>query len=329
MRPRVLHFNDCAFVARSLVSAAERDGLHWLYMPPRRVRPTAAPRTGIGGKATYFPFWIRRIAALSRVDVVHVHYGTSARLLRDPAVPRRPYVLTLHGSDIRRQWKDPRFHDEIQRAVDEAAFVFYANADNVEDAVAARSDAEFLPSVIDLSRIPHWTPDSEVPRVLFVSRWDADKGVDRQLELAAQLVRAVGPRAEITGLDWGPGAENARRSGVKLLPRMAQSEFHRIIANSHVAVGQASNYFSTSEFEALSIGLPMAALGHRLPRPDDGSIPPVMEGSMSEVIEQIVIALDDPVQAGKKLGGAAWARPRYDAAAYVPRLQRLYTAVAH
>ncbi|MDF9277854.1 hypothetical protein P4U43_08630 [Arthrobacter sp. EH-1B-1] len=109
---------------------------------------------------------------------------------------------------------------------------------------------------------------------------------------------------------------------------MPQSEFHRVVARAHMAVGQASNYFSTSEFEALSMGVPMAALGSRLPRPDDGTVPPVMEGSVSAVVEQIVEAMADPLRMSVDLGGAAWARPRYDAGAYVRRLATLYTAVA-
>lgn len=328
MQPRILQFNDCAFVARSIVSAAARAGLQWQYLPPEKVRPSTVAGGGLRAKATYVPYWLRRIATVSRADVVHVHYGTSARLLRDPGVPRRPYVLTLHGSDIRRQWKDSRYHNEIQRAIDNAEHVFFANTDNIDDAKAARSDAEFFPSVIDLQRLPVWTPDNNSPTIVFVSRWDADKGVDRQLELAERLVNAVGDKAHVIGLNWGPGAQEARRLGVRLAPKMPQAQFYELIAQSHIAIGQASDYFSTSEFEALSIGIPMAALGSRLPRPDDGSTPPVMEGSVADVVEQVRRALEDPHGTSARLGGAEWARPRYDASAYVGRLSRLYSRIA-
>ncbi|WP_434993718.1 glycosyltransferase [Arthrobacter sp. Ld5] len=329
MTPEVLQFNDCAFVARSMVAAAGRAGLHWDYLPPSLVRP---PGPVVGGplrrKATYFPYLVRRMRAVSRAQVVHVHYGTSARLLRERGVPRRPYVLTLHGSDIRRQWKDPAFHGEIQRAVDEAAHVFFANNDTADNARAARSDAEFLPALVDASTLPSWSPDTGRPTILFVSRWDADKGVDRQLELARTLARAVGPRARLAGLDWGPGAEEARRAGVGLLPRMPQTEFHALMARAHIAIGQATDNFATSEFEALCMGLPMAALGIRIGRPDDGSVPPVMQGSVDDVVGQVLEALNDPRGAARRLGSSAWALPRYDAASYVPRLDSLYQAVS-
>ncbi len=328
MSTKVLQFNDCAFVARSLVSAAARRGIHWNYLPPEKVRPQVVGATGLRAKAIYAPFWIRRIGAVHHVDVVHVHYGTSVRLLRDPGVPSRPYVLTLHGSDIRRQWKDSRYHAEIQRAIDEAEHVYYANIDTESNAVAARADAEFLPALVDGERLPTWKPDSTPPSVLFVSRWDEDKGFEKQLELATALTKALGDGALVRGLNWGPGAAAARVAGVELLDRMPQGKFHDVMATSHVAIGQATNNFATSEFEALCMGLPMAALGSRLPRPDDGTVPPVMEGTIDEVVEQIQAALADPVRATNTLGGARWARPRYDSASYVDRLDDLYTSLA-
>ncbi|WP_200903371.1 hypothetical protein [Arthrobacter sp. RIT-PI-e] len=237
-------------------------------------------------------------------------------------------MLTLHGSDIRRQWKDPGYHDEIQRAVDGAAHVFYANNDTADNARAARPDAEFLPALVDAATLPAWAPDGDEPTVLFVSRWDEDKGVDRQLELAAALSRSIRPKARLLGVDWGPGAEEARRAGVTLLPRMTQTQFHGLMARSHLAIGQATDNFATSEFEALCMGLPMAALGHRIGRPDDGSVPPVMQGSVDDVVSQVLDTLDDAPAAARRLGSSAWALPRYDAASYIPMLESRYRIVA-
>lgn len=326
--PKVLQFNDCAFVARNMVRAAARAGIEWAYMPPEQVRPmTAAPRNPLLAKARFVPFVARRALRLRAADVVHVHYGTSARLLRERGMPRRPYALTLHGTDIRKQWTDPQFHGEIQQAIDGAAHVFFANNDTAENARRARHDAEFLPALVDAAALPSWHPGGR-PSILFVSRWDDDKGVERQLELARKLSAAVGNRAEILGLNWGPGAEAARRNGVTLLERMPQDDFHRVMAQAHMTIGQATNNFATSEFEALCMGAPLAALGSRLPRPDDGTTPPVIEGTDEDVVEQVVAALDDPVAVTQRLGGRDWALPRYDAAAFVPRLTTLYARIA-
>ncbi len=326
--PKVLQFNDCAYVAGTMVNAARRAGIEWDYLPPQQVRPMGpAPRNPLLAKARFAPFLARRAAKLWSTDVVHVHYGTSARLIRATGMPRRPYALTLHGSDIRSQWKDPRFHDEIQRAVDGASHVFYANTDNVHDATAARADAEFLPSFVDVPNLPSWKPAS-APKVLFISRWDDDKGVKRQVQLAEQLARALAGKAELVGLNWGPGAQEAERMGVRLLEKMPRAQYHAALSEAWVGVGQASEYFSTSEFEALTIGLPVAALGSRLPRPDDGTVPPVMEGNVSDVVEQVLAALADPQAATARLGGRDWALPRYDAAAYIPKLAALYKGMA-
>ncbi|MFE4542137.1 glycosyltransferase [Arthrobacter sp. NPDC056727] len=326
--PKVLQFNDCAFVARNMVRAAARAGIEWAYLPPEQVRPmTAAPANPLLARARFIPFVARRALRLSAADVVHVHYGTSVRLIRERGMPRRPYVLTLHGSDIRRQWKDRQFHDEIQRAIDGAEHVFYANTDNEQDARAARSDAEFLPSLVDVAALPSWAPVGP-PTVLFISRWDDDKGVNRQLKLVEELCRATKGKADVVGLDWGPGAAEAERLGVRMLEKLPREQYYERLSRAWVGVGQASNYFSTSEFEALCIGLPVAAVGTRLPRPDDGTVPPVMEGSVSETVEQIVAALDDPHAVSARLGGRAWAVPRYDAAPYVPKLDTLYKRIS-
>lgn len=326
---KILQFNDCAFVARSLTRAALDIGQRWDYLPPEQVRPmTAAPSNPVLAKARFVPYLLRRRARLSAADVVHVHYGTSVRLIQERGMPKRPYLLTLHGTDIRRQWKEPQFHDEIQRAIDNAEHVFYANTDNQTDALQAREDAEFFPSVIDLASLPDWSP-SGAPKILFISRWDDDKGVTGQLELVRMLAPAVVGKAELVGLDWGPGAKQAESLGVRLLAKLPQAEYHREISSAWLGIGQASDYFSTSEFEAMSIGLPLAALGSRLPRPDDHSVPPVLEGNVQEVIDQVIEALPDPVATAESLAGRSWARPRYDARNYVERLNTLYHSIEH
>jgi glycosyltransferase involved in cell wall biosynthesis len=326
--PKVLQFNDCAFVARNMVRAAARAGIGWDYMPPEQVRPmTVAPKNPLLAKARFIPYVARRAVKLRAADVVHVHYGTSVRLIKERGMPRRPYVLTLHGTDIRRQWKDPSFHDEIQRAIDGAAHVFYANTDNEHDARAARPDSEFLPSLVDVAGLPSWTPAGP-PTVLFISRWDDDKGVTQQLVLAEELCRALKGKAEVVGLNWGPGASQAQRLGVTMLDKLPQQEYYERLSRAWVGVGQASNYFSTSEFEALCIGLPVAALGSRLPRPDDGTVPPVMEGNVDQVVEQVVGTLADPRAQSARLDGRGWAVPRYDAGRYVPMLDALYRRVS-
>lgn len=345
--PRVLQFGDASNVALTAVKEACARGWDWRYLGPEKVRPTGerpgpARRTrpegpgdaptaarlpaAVRSRAIWLPYVARHVLAVGRAEVVHVHGAHTVHLLRPP-VPRRPYVLTLHGSDIRRQWHDPAAHDRIQRAIDGAAHVLWVNTDNTEDVLTARPDAEYLPSLVDVAALPAWSPGPR-PVVLFASRWDEDKTYRRNVELARALRPLLPADAEMVGIDWGPGAPEAAAAGVRLLPRMERSAYLAALASAHVVIGQASDYFSTSEFEALCIGAPMAAVGSRLPRPDDGTRPPVMEGEVAEVAEQIRAALADPRAAAARLDPAGWARPRYAASAYVGRLQEIYREVA-
>lgn len=320
---RVLHFNDCAFVAATVVAEARAQGLDWRHLTPDLVRPRRQPGGGLD-RLRYVPYVARRIREVRASDIVHVHYGTSARLLRQRGVPRRPYVLSLHGTDIRTQWHDSRYHDELRRAVDDAAAVLYTNLDTAETTLAARPDARHLPQAVSPHGLPLWRPRglAGTPRIVFAPRWSADKGVTAQLELAAALRRAL-PDVELVGLDWGGGAPGAARAGVELVPTMPHAEYLDLLATADIVIGQADVILSVSDFEAMLIGPPVAALGDRLPSAD-GTQPPTLRGTLDEVVEQVAGAVPDPVRAAARLGGHAWVREHHDPAILVPMLEALY-----
>ncbi|WP_454132485.1 hypothetical protein [Microbacterium lacticum] len=321
---RVLHFNDCAFVAASLVGEARAQGRLWRHLTGDRVRPRVQPQGGVD-RLRYVPYLARRIRAVGWSEIVHVHYGTSARLLQQRGVPRRPYVLSLHGTDIRTQWNDPRFHSQLRDAVDEAAVVLYTNLDTAEATLRARPDARHLPQAVSPQGLPAWRPrgaTSGRQRIVFAPRWSADKGVGAQLELAAALGRAL-PEVELVGLDWGEGAADAARAGVGLVPTMPHAEYLDLLATADLVVGQADTILSVSDFEAMLIGAPVAALGVRLPSAD-GTQPPTLRGSQDEVVEQVVQALHDPAHAATQLGSAEWVRAHHDPAILVPMLDEIY-----
>jgi hypothetical protein len=328
--PAVLHFNDCAGVARILVDQAAREGRVWDYLPPERVRPSATSGSPLAAKAQYLPYVVRRARHVRRADVVHVHYATTARLLRERGIPRRPYVLHLHGTDIREQWTDPAYHTEIQRAVDAAHHVYYTNLDTTANALAARPDAEFMPAFVEAERLPAWQRRGADGRqmVFFASRWDDVKGADQNLGLAAELRRALPASIDLLGLDWGVRAAEAARAGIDLVPRVSEPDFLRLLASADVVIGQARPIFAVSEIQALAMGVPVAALGSRLPRLDDDSVPPVIEGSIDDVVAGIEDALTAPEEVSRRLGGPSWARSHHDAAPYIPKLIAVYEAAA-
>ncbi|WP_454295692.1 hypothetical protein [Salana multivorans] len=325
---RVLHLNDCAFVARTITAQARSEGRPWRHLTPEKVRPATTP-TGPLAPLVYAPYMARRALAVGRSDVVHVHYGTSARLVRQRGIPRRPYVLSLHGTDIRTQWLDPRFRPELQRGIEAASIVLYTNLDTAEATLSARPDALHLPQAVDPRIVPAWGrrgASGERARVVFAPRWSPDKGVTQQLELAAALHRAY-PDAELVGLDWGPGAAEAAAAGVRLVPTMPHEEYLDLLATADVVIGQADTILSVSDFEAMLIGAPLAALGHRLPS-GDGTAPPTLDGSLDDVVEQVGEALADPEGMARRLGGREWVEEHHHPARIVAMLDPLYRRAA-
>lgn len=327
--PRVLHFNDCAFVGRIIVTEAARQGHSWDYLSPEQVRPTATHGNPVVARAQYLPYLVRRARHLRRADVVHVHYATSARLLREPGIPVRPYLLHLHGTDVREQAWTAALRDEIARAVGDAAHVYYTNLDTTEKAERLRPDAEYMPAFVDLQQLDllgTWSPPQR-PRIVFASRWDDVKGAVANIDLAVRLRFAL-PEVSLVGLDWGPHAHDARRAGVDLVPRVPHEDYLRLLASASLVIGQSRPIISVSEAEAMALGIPVAAVGSRIPRPDDGTTPPMFEGSRDEVVEAVRAALEDPTDAARRLGGAAWARAHHNPGPWVPRLAERYASTA-
>lgn len=315
--PRVLHLNDCAFVGENLVAAGRAADLPWRLLPPARTwAPVRAGRTTTT-KADEAVTLARIAANVAWSDVVHVHFGTTVRRLRPKVVPRRPYVLHLHGTDIRTIWKDPTRHAGIQSAIDNAAHVFYSTPDNADNALTARPDAEYLPVFVNDAALPTWEPQGYVA---FCSRWEEIKGLESMLALATRLVRRG---IDVRGLDWGPGSADAARAGVTLVEKMDHDSYLRFLAGASVVVGQATRILSVSEIEALAIGVPLAAVGSHYAGPDGRPLP-IREGSVDSVEDAVMADLAAPAEAAAELGGADWALSHHTADRYVPHLEQLY-----
>ncbi|WP_166986761.1 glycosyltransferase family 4 protein [Canibacter zhoujuaniae] len=326
--PRVLHFHDCADVGAALVKAAGRVGYDWGYLGAEAVRPTNRPKNRVANMLFQAKLRLGHMRAIRESDVLHVHYGTAVSEARRKPMPKRPLLLHLHGTDIRTHWARGRRKSRMQGYIDQAEAVFYTNLDTQENAEEARPDAQFMPAFIDPDRLTTWQPDSnQAPKIIFLSRWEEIKGASRQWPLIKALTKAY-PEATIEGLDWGADAAAAAKLGVRLVPKMDHTSYMQWIGGATVAIGQANPMLGVSEFEAMAMGLPVAVLGSRLPRPDDGSTPPVFEGSVADVVEQIGPALHDPVAAANNLNGRQWVLDHHLPDPYIPMLQSLYRKFA-
>ena len=221
--------------------------------------------------------------------MVHIHSGT---VLQHSRMATRRYVLHCHGSDVRTQQYDPRWQALIRTGLAEAEAVFYSTPELEEHVGPHRADAVYLPIPVDVANLPRWHPAADRPQVFFASRWGSEKGGDVQLAAARALVRVVGGRADVVGLDWGPDAAEAARSGVRLVPRMPHDEYLAALAASSVVIGQSAGILATSELEALGIGAPLV-----LPVPTPWYEPtgaPLLGGSVPEAVDATLALLENP-----------------------------------
>ncbi|MBO0979386.1 hypothetical protein [Microbacterium sp. SD291] len=319
--PRVLHLNDCAFVGANLVEAATAQGLPWRILPPQLTWPPLRAGRSRPTRAAAYRTLARIGLAAARSDVIHVHYATTVARIAPRYIPDRPYVLHLHGTDIRTLWHQAARHATLQRYIDGAAHVYYSTPDNAEDATTARPDAEYLPVVFDPSALPAWTPGGYVA---FSSRWEEVKGLEGMLEVARQLIAAGVP---VRGLDWGPGAEEAARLGVELIPKAPHEDFLQFLANASVVVGQATRILSVSELEAMGIGAPLAAVGRHYPGPD-GEPLPIRNGDVDDVVSAVLSDFADPEAAADQLGSREWALRQHTAPGQISRLEETYRRIS-
>lgn len=319
--PRVLHVNDCAFVAANLVREAHKAGFHWRHLRPDQVRPKAGQ-----SRLAWVPSEVRRAAGLAWAEVAHVHYATSVPLIRSRFTPRRPYLLHIPGTDIREQYDDPRFHKVIARAIDEAEAVFYTDLDNAAKATSVRSDAVRMPPFVNFDALPERRETEHAP-IRFASRWDSSKRVDVVLEFV-RAMRELAPAVPLEGLDWGPSAAEAESLGVKLYPKMPHADYVSWLAGARAVVGQAAGILAVSELEAMAMGVPLL-----IPTPDlwaqpDGSRPPVLSGTPAEVAEAVAEIAGGDGNLEVFSGAPEWVRSHHSAEPWVPYLQEIYRRVA-
>jgi hypothetical protein len=287
-QPSVLHVNEAAFTAQRMIAEATRRGYRWDFLPKAAAAQEWRGLAGQARRALIGAAWVARLRLLARRhDVVHVHSASTVAHSRLGA-PR--YVVHCHGTDVRTAQYDAARGPGILAALRDAEAVFFSTPDLAEHVLPHREDAVYVPAPVDVAGVPRWAPADGTPRIVFSSRWTADKNTDTQLATAAALVRALDGRAEVAGLDWGPHAPEAKAAGVTLLPRRDHAGYLELLAGAHVVVGQSAGILAVSELEALAAGAPMV-----LPVPlplYEQTPPPVHGGSVDDATEAAVALLD-------------------------------------
>lgn len=286
-QPTALHVNDAAFTAQRMIVEATRRGFRWDFMPKAAPAQEWRGVTGHARRGIIGARWVARLRMQARRhDVVHVH---SASTLVHSRLGAPRFVVHCHGTDVRTAQYEPAWRATIRAGLHDAEAVCYSTPDLAEHVLPQRADAIYLPVPIDVAVVPTWAPVDGRPQVVFSSRWTADKGVDTQLAVARDLVTAVGDRADVIGLDWGPHAAEAAALGVRLVPRTDHATFLDLVAGASVIVGQSGGILAASELEPLAAGVPLV-LPVPLPLYVDTK-PPVYGGTVDDAVAATVALL--------------------------------------
>jgi glycosyltransferase involved in cell wall biosynthesis len=305
MRPasapvRALHVNDCAFTAQHLIAEARSRGLPWSFQPVAAQGRTWTGPIAKAERAALGAAWLARLSArATRHDLLHVHSGSVVQHTR--LVPKR-FALHLHGTDIRTLQYEPRWQAVLDWGLRHALHVFYSTPDLAAHTMPHRPDATYVPVPIDVGELPPAHPADGPAQVVFASRWEGVKGLAVQIDVAHRLAEALGGRARVIGLDWGPEAGRARAGGVELVPTRPHADYLALLAGATVVIGQAAGILSASELEAIGSGVPVV-----LPVPlplYDGAAPPVHGSSPESAVEAAVAAvagtLDHDAEAARR-----------------------------
>lgn len=318
---RSLHVHDAAGVGADLVQTASEMGLSWRQVPiPSYYSwrwPGPLQHMLVRGRRFT---WDAELAVRSGYfDVVHVHTGglaPHARWLRSP------WVLHLHGTDIRTRQYEPTWKEKIEFGLQHADRIVFSTPDLGEHLERFWHKTSYLPLTVRSDTLPQWTPVRG--RVIFASRWDDVKGASEQIEIARQL-HASNPLLELLGLNWGQRAFEAAAAGVRLVPRMNQIDYIRWLASGSVVVGQASRILSLSEMQALGIGAPLISSF-------DQSFYPLLRRlnvreDLGSCVAAIQDALDDPVRAARAQEGQRYIADNHDPRVGVEKLLGIYRSI--
>ncbi|MCS4484028.1 glycosyltransferase [Gleimia sp. 6138-11-ORH1] len=240
---KVVHVNEIANVPSTLVAQAQHEGKAWSLQ--RIPAGKGHPLRVISSRLQDLFHWLRKRRG---ADLIHLHYAANGYY----GWGKLPFVLHLHGSDIRKDWQKPGLKQVISKSLRRADKVLCATPDLLPWVQKVRPDAVWVPNPLPLEFfIPIDTPVVS-GRVVFSSRWDDTKGLDVLLPLAQELVDAG---VEVHGLDWGDQAFRAAELGVVLHPLMPLPEFARFLASADLVVGQLQfAALSMTDYQTLALG---------------------------------------------------------------------------
>jgi len=258
----VVHSNDAAAVAKNLVRIGKNLGREsWLNVP---IAPAVVSRSknsflkvGSYGYSVSAELFARFLASTNGA-LLHIHGG---HLWKFCLRTRLPYVLHIHGSDVRGFNSDGIPISRVSRGTMEAILkakgVVFSTPELGPIVREIRADATWLPNPITPFPNPPALRDKRhsFADIFFPHEWMDDKGLQSGLSLIERIRSAAGRKLKIVGLKIGPRQDLALQNGIELVDPVARVKHFDRLLNSKVVLGQGHGaLYSLNELEAMSIG---------------------------------------------------------------------------
>jgi glycosyltransferase involved in cell wall biosynthesis len=255
---KILHINNVANVGSTLVEGLNKLG-HQAEL--RSMKLVAGQRSTIV-KLMLSPLRLQEILAINRqvaggnYDIVHIHFAYLGWL---GILGRYSYFLHCHGSDVRRDLKDPLRQKPILKSIEKAWKVFFSTPDLATIVQPIRSDAIFLSNPVNTDRFtPIQTPQNKPFRILIISWLSEIKNVRVAFE-AIKKIKIKHPEIQITAIDHGPQREIYHSiPGVDFIPPVPYELMPALVQSHDVLLGQFKlGILSMAELESMACGIPV------------------------------------------------------------------------
>jgi glycosyltransferase involved in cell wall biosynthesis len=310
---RVLHVNDCAGVAKNLVVGLNSNGVEAELFQPKigTYRVSKLRRAMLPFTRTMEAFRLGDFVRRNHFDIVHIHY---ARFAYMAFLSQLPYVLHCHGSDLYLDLQRIGFRKLTITAIQKAQKVFYSTPDLYKFLAPIRSDAEFLPSPIDLENFyPQIKPQSEPSRVLSISKLDRRKGIDQIIRII-ELLWQSRVNLKIAIINYGQDSLEAKRfinehnndNRLILLPLIPHKDMPSLINSFDIILGQQClevGALGISELESMACAKPVVSY-YSYPNAYPKE-PPVLSSPSPEDSSTNILKLLDDITLQHQIGNNA------------------------
>jgi hypothetical protein len=257
-----VHVNDQASVARNLVRIGKDHGERtWLRIPEYPVNLVRHSNGALSalryGYSVGTELGARALAGLTG-SLLHVHGG---HLWRMCLRTKLPYILHIHGSDVRgfdiNGLPQARVSKGTKEAILRAAGVIYSTPDLGPIVQAIRGDSSWLPNPI--TPAPYGIANGKFSEpfadLFFPHEWMDDKA----LEVGLGLIDAIRTRSKknlkVLGLSLGPRQNLAQKNGIELVSPVSRAAHYKRLMNSRVVLSQGHGaLYSLNDLEAITIG---------------------------------------------------------------------------